>query len=151
MAKQTINLGSGPNTKTGDPLRTAFTKINSNFTELYTTVASNEYIDTTIELDVTATINKIVPTTDHGSSVYHLADGVEGQIMYIVPATGGATSSGYTTMAFDNARWSNGNGVMNEGTDVDWWLPFNSNTDRSSVLTLIFVDGAWVLPHNSFD
>jgi hypothetical protein len=35
MAKQTINLGSGPNTKTGDPLRTAFTKINDNFTEVY--------------------------------------------------------------------------------------------------------------------
>lgn len=35
MAKQTINLGSGPNTKTGDPLRTAFNKINQNFTELY--------------------------------------------------------------------------------------------------------------------
>lgn len=38
MAKQTINLGSGPNTKTGDPLRTAFTKINANFTEVYTAV-----------------------------------------------------------------------------------------------------------------
>ena len=35
MAKQTINIGTGPNTKTGDPLRTAFGKINDNFTELY--------------------------------------------------------------------------------------------------------------------
>lgn len=35
MAKQTINIGTGPNTKTGDPLRTAFNKINQNFTELY--------------------------------------------------------------------------------------------------------------------
>lgn len=35
MAKQTINVGSSANKGDGDPLRTAFTKINSNFTELY--------------------------------------------------------------------------------------------------------------------
>ena len=35
MAKQTINIGTTANDRTGDPLRTAFTKINQNFTELY--------------------------------------------------------------------------------------------------------------------
>ena len=35
MAKQTIDLGSSANKGDGDPLRTAFTKINSNFDELY--------------------------------------------------------------------------------------------------------------------
>lgn len=35
MAKQTINLGSGPDSYTGDSLNVAFTKINENFTELY--------------------------------------------------------------------------------------------------------------------
>ena len=35
MAKQSINIGSSANDKTGDPLRTAFNKINENFTELY--------------------------------------------------------------------------------------------------------------------
>ena len=35
MAKQTINLGTSANDGTGDPLRTAFDKINDNFTELY--------------------------------------------------------------------------------------------------------------------
>ena len=35
MTKQTINLGSSANDGTGDPLRTAFTKINENFDELY--------------------------------------------------------------------------------------------------------------------
>ena len=35
MAKQTINIGSSANDGTGDPLRTAFDKINDNFTELY--------------------------------------------------------------------------------------------------------------------
>ena len=36
MAKQTINLGSSANDGTGDPLRTAFDKVNDNFGELYT-------------------------------------------------------------------------------------------------------------------
>lgn len=35
MAKQVINVGSVANDKTGDALRTAFNKVNSNFNELY--------------------------------------------------------------------------------------------------------------------
>ena len=37
MAKQTINIGTGPNTGTGEAIRSAFTKVNENFTEVYTT------------------------------------------------------------------------------------------------------------------
>lgn len=40
MAKQTINIGTTANDRTGDPLRTAFTKVNENFSELYTNVAT---------------------------------------------------------------------------------------------------------------
>jgi hypothetical protein len=36
MAKQTINVGTTANDKSGDSLRSAFIKINANFTELYT-------------------------------------------------------------------------------------------------------------------
>ena len=35
MAKQVINIGTSANDGTGDPLRTAFDKVNDNFTELY--------------------------------------------------------------------------------------------------------------------
>jgi hypothetical protein len=38
MAKQTINIGTSANSGNGDPLRTAFTKTNQNFTELYTAI-----------------------------------------------------------------------------------------------------------------
>jgi len=55
MAKQTINIGIRANDGKGDSLRTAFTKTNNNFTELYTTVAlrsntSNTYYETNQEL-----------------------------------------------------------------------------------------------------
>ena len=38
MAKQTINIGQTANDRSGDPLRTAFDKVNQNFTELYNIV-----------------------------------------------------------------------------------------------------------------
>lgn len=35
MTQQIINIGNAPGDGSGDPLRTAFNKINQNFTELY--------------------------------------------------------------------------------------------------------------------
>lgn len=40
MSRQIINTGTGPGAGNGDPLRTAFTEINSNFAELYANVAN---------------------------------------------------------------------------------------------------------------
>ena len=36
MAKQIINIGDTANDRKGDSLRTAFAKVNANFTEVYT-------------------------------------------------------------------------------------------------------------------
>ena len=48
MAKQTINIGSAANDGTGDPLRTAFDKINDNFDELYGSSAeANDLLEDT--------------------------------------------------------------------------------------------------------
>ena len=47
MAKQIINIGSAPNDGTGDPIRTAFNKTNSNFDELYDLTGWGVYSDTT--------------------------------------------------------------------------------------------------------
>jgi len=48
MAKQTINT-STPNSRQGDSLYTAFTKINANFTELYDGLAGIEIGEVTWE------------------------------------------------------------------------------------------------------
>lgn len=40
MAYQPVNVGSAPNDGTGDPLRTAFQKINANFVEVYAGVTT---------------------------------------------------------------------------------------------------------------
>ena len=48
MAQETVSIGSSANDGTGDPLRTAFTKINANFTELYgSTAEANDLVEDT--------------------------------------------------------------------------------------------------------
>lgn len=47
MAKQIINVGTEANDGTGDPIRTAWTKANANFTELYDGMFSGSYDDLT--------------------------------------------------------------------------------------------------------
>jgi len=56
MTKQTINIGTSENSNNGDPLRTAFTKINENFDELYD---SNTLADSPGDFGST-----IIPKTD---------------------------------------------------------------------------------------
>lgn len=57
MARQVINIGSSANDGTGDPLRTAFDKINNNFVELY---GSDNDINT---LDANLDVNNFAITT----------------------------------------------------------------------------------------
>ena len=61
MAKQTVNLGSSANDGTGDPLRTAFDKINDNFDEIYLVGSVGTNID--------ISGNKIKSTDTNGNLV----------------------------------------------------------------------------------
>lgn len=45
MSQLVINIGGSANDGTGDPLRTAFTKINTNFSELYAKGAAGSNLD----------------------------------------------------------------------------------------------------------
>ena len=49
MTQEIINVGAAPNDGEGDPLRTAFEKVNNNFTQLYSTgfFTSNAYSEGT--------------------------------------------------------------------------------------------------------
>jgi len=64
MAKKTINTGSTANDGTGDPLRTAFQKINDNFAELYGDDSSADTFTspqiTTPTITGTATIDNLI-------------------------------------------------------------------------------------------
>ena len=85
MAKQTINLGTSPNKGDGDPLRTAFDKVNDNFDELYVdikqiksaqtgggtlivdTIGSVHATDSTLLLTVTTVKLQVLYLVQHGT------------------------------------------------------------------------------------
>ena len=64
MAIQTINIGSSANKGDGDPLRTAFKKINENFAELNVTNTKRDVVgsvfgdDSTLLVDA---VNSVIP------------------------------------------------------------------------------------------
>ena len=62
MAKQNINVGATPNDRSGDSLRSAFQKINSNFTELYTALGLSN--DVNLNLGAFEFNGSVMSTTD---------------------------------------------------------------------------------------
>ena len=79
MAKQTVNLGSSANDGTGDPLRTAFDKINDNFDELYlySTAASGNNITITGNTIASDNTNGNVIIDPNGTGRLVIATGAE--------------------------------------------------------------------------
>jgi len=62
MAKQDIDVGTVANDGTGDPIRTAMTKVNENTNELYTALGGNtvtNLVNTSAEIELLNTSNKI--------------------------------------------------------------------------------------------
>lgn len=116
-----------------------------------------------VPIDLNKTINKLHPWGNAGSVTgdqYTLADGIEGQIMYLVPRNGYGSGDEYTTVKFAHCRYRDiSSGNIIEANDIGWWLPFGGILGSSdakigsynSLITLIFTDGHWNLPHSIFD
>jgi hypothetical protein len=144
MAKQTINLGTMADNKSGDPLRTAFTKINQNFDELYagaatgtaTTVAKTGggSINALTTLDLSKSINKL------SAGYYSLANGTEGQILHVVKQTG---NNDTTVIYVTNQCRIDGNEYTNNYIE-----PF---ANGNNVVTFIYTDGAWQSDNGLWD
>lgn len=86
MTQQTINVGTTANDGTGDPLRTAYTKANSNFTELYqrpataTTWTATQTFNGSSSTPATLILNALEPNTISataatGTLTYYAASG----------------------------------------------------------------------------
>ena len=90
MAKQVINIGTNANDGTGDPLRSAFDKVNDNFTELYSDDAGDVN-------SITATA-PIVRDSATGNVTISLAD--DG-ITYAKLGTEFTTSAAVAALAID--------------------------------------------------
>lgn len=104
MAQQLINIGEAVNDKRGDPLRTAFDKVNQNFTELYNTDTSTKYHlgDDVQFVDVDPTSGTVVVQSGFDTSmpVYikggNCSDGGIGGDVYIEAGGAGLPNTGTT-------------------------------------------------------
>lgn len=128
-------------------------------TSLISYEANNGYYQTTsgysdansnITLDLTKQIHKLLPSSVNTYS-YVLGNGSEGQIIHLVPGHSNTNPfiNENTGVKIQNARWSS-NLQITEGS-ISYWLPFTdaifNQSSGSCVVTLIFTDGCWNLPH----
>jgi len=77
MSKQTVNIGTSANDRTGDSLRTAFNKINENFNELYIALGLG---DDNLNLGAFEFNGSTITTTDSSSVVIDQALNVTGTL-----------------------------------------------------------------------
>ena len=128
MAKLTINIGQSANDKTGDPLRTAFEKVNSNFTELYAGAASETQLTNgayTLALGSTGVLTFPNNSTFTGQT---LTD-VSGTTNYSLKIANGTTGSVFAVGTGTDAY-----GVANDALDHTQtnYVPYNATASTLS-------------------
>jgi len=125
MAKQTINIGSTANDGTGDPLRTAFNKINANFSELYTELGGNNLCTLLFDgNNIKATLSnddiKLIP---HGTGRVNIPGSLDvlgTAYLYNISSTGSSTLTNLTvgnTTQLNTLRLNSGQTVSEFSTD----------------------------------
>ena len=117
---------------------TAWTNVNSVVNSTKTTTGSGDIAYPTA-LDLTKTVNKL---SDNTGSYYTLADGVEGQTMYLV------RQRTVTDPTFNSIHVTVANAYYGINTLTDQNLYFGSGQD---LITLIFTDGAWQQSGGTWD
>ena len=128
MAQQTINIGSSANDGTGDPLRTAFDKINDNFSELYgSTAEANDLIeDSTPQLGGDLDVNgRRITSARSNEDIILLPNGTGGVVASAIRIAG-------TTISSDDSSTIN----INEGLVVDGTASVSGAATLSSTLAV---------------
>jgi hypothetical protein len=128
MAQQSINIGSSANDGTGDPLRTAFDKINDNFTELYgSTAEANDLIeDSTPQLGGDLDVNgRRITSARSNEDIILLPNGTGGVVASAIRIAG-------TTISSDDSSTIN----INEGLVVDGTASVSGAVTMASTLAV---------------
>ena len=114
MAIQTISIGSTANDGTGDPLRTAFTKINANFTELYgTTMTERVSLDTSPQLGGNLDVNGFNITSARSNEDIVIAPSGTGGVLASAIRIAGTTLSSDNSSSITIAEGLQANSAVN--------------------------------------
>lgn len=102
MARLTIDTGTAGNTATGDSIRGAFTKVNTNFEELYRPAGTATISSGVLDIDFSKGIIEVAHTENITSITFsNYTEDFKNEIVVILTqdSTGGRTitSSGYST------------------------------------------------------
>ena len=131
MTKQVINLGTSANSNNGDPLRTAFNKVNTNFTELYTLVGAGA------AGNISAVVGPLFNHTDHTNvtvTVNPNTDRIElnATLSTVIKDINGSVFADDSTLLVDGV---NGNipSANLQGTEVNNWNTAYGWGDHSTV------------------
>ena len=146
MAKQSINIGSSANDGTGDPLRTAFDKINDNFTELYgSTAEANDLIeDSTPQLGGDLDVNgRRITSARSNEDIVLLPNGTGGVLASAVRLQGTTISSDDSSLITIAEGFQ-----VNGATNIDGAVTATSTlavTGTSALTGAVTVTGATVV------
>ena len=131
MARQTINIGTNANDGTGDPLRTAFDKINDNFLELYGADGDANTLQGNLDINgfniISATSNQNIRIIPNGTGTVELekSTNITGALTVSTTAaiTGNATVGGTlgvtglsTLASFKGATGTTVTAILDEDT-----------------------------------
>jgi len=155
MAKQTINVGSADLAGDGESIRNAFTKVNSNFTEIYTQVPLATTATYAQSFNTSTLVRAAVSATTVVNGTWTLALSTAGSILI----NGTVFSSGAgsaTTSTLVNGTWT-----VRLGTDGTLTLPLGgviadavgnavigSNSGTVSIYTLEVMNFTQLAPSN---
>lgn len=129
MAKQTVNIGTTANDGTGDPLRTAFTKLNQNFDEVY----GNNFVTQEMLNDDTIGADEL-KVTGNGTAGQLLSSDGDGTMTWVDVASGGYSvvyASDAITSWTDNAVY-----IFTNTSDVIHTLPSSPSVGTSFKMSL---------------
>lgn len=104
----------------------------------YATEANN-HLNLTLNLNIP--IHKL---SGYDSVNYIVNNGVEGQIIYLVPASNGNLSG--VNITFSNARFNNGTGIISTQSNYSITLYQGEHSHSGAIATIIFTDGCWNIP-----
>ena len=132
MAKQNINVGTSVNDRTGDSIRSAFQKVNANFTELYT--ALGLVVDANLNLGAFEFTGSIMTTTDSTAIVIDQAATITSNLSVggdILPQTALGGDLGSSTLPWRSLYVSQSTiylGGVSVGVDANGNLTVNGSS-----------------------